>query len=154
MISLPKNKGKKYLHKYIRVDLTPMVDLGFLLITFFILTTTLQSHTVMKLIVPKDSDITTEIPVSKTLTFILERNDSIGYYEGMANAMTYAGFGAMRNMIQQKQAALGDKKDQMIIVIKPSDDCSYKNLVDALDEISISGCKRYFVDKPAKNEQL
>ncbi|MEJ7671259.1 MAG: biopolymer transporter ExbD [Chitinophagaceae bacterium] len=63
------------------MDLTPMVDLGFLLITFFILTTTMQSNTVMKLIIPKDSTDSTEVPGSTTLTFILERNDSIGYYE-------------------------------------------------------------------------
>jgi biopolymer transport protein ExbD len=149
-----KNTGKKYSHKSIRVDLTPMVDLGFLLITFFILTTTMQSHTVMKLIVPKDSKKTTEVAQSKTLTFILERNDSIGYYDGFAKEIKHSGFSSMRRLIQQKQLSLGNKKDGMIIIIKPTKDSSYKNFVDALDEIQINDCKHYFVADPEKNEVL
>ena len=143
-----KNSNKKYLHKNIRVDLTPMVDLGFLLITFFIVTTTMQSHTVMKLVVPKDSEKTTDVAQSKTLIFILERNDSIGYYDGHAKNIKYAGFGTMRNIIRQKQISLGNKKDSMIIIIKPTKGSSYKNFVDAMDEIYINGCKHYFVADP------
>lgn len=149
-----KNKGKKYVHKLIRVDLTPMVDLGFLLITFFILTTTMQSHTVMKLIVPKDTEITTPVARSKTITFILERNDSIGYYDGFAGNIQHAAFSAMRSIIQQKQASLGQKKNEMTLIIKPTKESSYKNFVDAMDEISISGCTIYFVAEPEKNEVL
>ncbi len=55
IISLNKRNGKKYMPKSIKVDLTPMVDLGFLLITFFILTTILQEQKEMKLFLPKDS---------------------------------------------------------------------------------------------------
>ena len=149
-----KNKGKKYPHKHIRVDLTPMVDLGFLLITFFILTTTMQSHTVMKLIVPKDSDITTPVAQTKTLTFILERNDSIGYYDGFAKNIKFASFSAMRSLIQQKQISLDKKKNDMIIIIKPTKESSYENFVDAMDEIYINDCKHYFIVEPDKNEKL
>ena len=151
-INTSKNSGKKYAHKLIRVDLTPMVDLGFLLITFFILTTTMQSHTVMKLIVPKDSERTTDVAQSRTITFILERNDSIGYYDGFAKDLKHAGFAEMRRLIWQKQISLGSKKDSMIIIIKPTKESSYKNFVDAMDEILISNCKTYFVAEPEKNE--
>ncbi|MEO5781777.1 MAG: biopolymer transporter ExbD, partial [Ginsengibacter sp.] len=101
-----KTKEKKYWHKHIRVDITPMVDLGFLLITFFILTTTLQANTTMKLIMPKDSTDSTLVSGSTTLTFILEKHDSIGYYDGIAKGIKHAGFGEMRNIIQKKQIDL------------------------------------------------
>jgi biopolymer transport protein ExbD len=156
-INTTKNAVKKYLHKNIRVDLTPMVDLGFLLITFFILTTTMQSHTVMKLIIPKDSTDSTEVPGSTTLTFIFDRNDSIGYYDGLAKEIKYAGFGAMRNIIQQKQISLVKNKidkRKLILVIKPTRESSYKNFVDAMDEIYINDCKHYFVAEPKKHEIL
>ena len=150
-------KSVKYLRQSIKVDLTPMVDLGFLLITFFILTTTMQSNTVMKLIIPKDSTDSTELPGSTTLTIILERNDSIGYYDGQSKKIKYDGFGAMRNIIQQKQISLVknqvDKK-KLILIIKPTKESSYKNFVDALDEIYINDCKHYFVAKPGQHEIL
>ena len=149
-----RNTGKKYSHKVIRVDLTPMVDLGFLLITFFILTTNMQLHKALRLIVPKDTDIKTPVGQSRTLTFILERNDSIGYYDGFAGNIKHAGFGAMRSIIRQKQISLGNQKDSMILIIKPTKESYYKNFVDAMDEILINSCKTYFVAEPEKNEVL
>ncbi|MDB5198543.1 MAG: biopolymer transporter ExbD [Chitinophagaceae bacterium] len=152
-----KNKDKKYLHKSIRVDLTPMVDLGFLLITFFILTTTMQANTAMKLILPEDSPDSTEVSGLKTLTFILIRNDSIGYYDGLAKEISYINFGAMRRIIQQKQVSLTNNhinKNELILIIKPTTESSYKNFIDALDEIYINDCKHYFVAEPGENEIL
>ena len=68
-----------------KVDLTPMVDLGFLLITFFVFTTSLSTPMVMKLSLPddltKDSSL---IPVSKTISFLLSGNSKIYYYNGVA----------------------------------------------------------------------
>ena len=150
-----KTKGKKYLHKSIRVDLTPMVDLGFLLITFFILTTTLQANTTMKLIMPKDSADSTLVSGLTVLTFILEKNDSIGYYDGLAKEIKYTGLGTMRNIIQQKQISLTNNhidRRELILIIKPTKESCYKNFIDALDEIHINDCKHYFVAEPGKNE--
>ncbi len=102
-LNISNNRSrKKYFHKHIRVDLTPMVDLGFLLITFFILTTTLQEQGVTKLVLPKDSIINTLLPASTTLTFILERSDSIGYYDGLSTEIRYENFASMRSIIRQK----------------------------------------------------
>ena len=92
-----------------------------------------------------------EVPKSKTLTFILERHDSIGYYDGLAKEIKYVGFGAMRNIIQQKQSSLVKNhinKDELIVIIKPTSESSYKNFVDVMDEISINDCKHYFVAEP------
>ena len=71
-----RNKSKRYsANKSIRVDLTPMVDLGFLLITFFILTTTLSEPTIAKLVLPKDVKINRPVKNSAVLTLKLIRND-------------------------------------------------------------------------------
>jgi len=152
-----KNTCKKYSHKQIRVDLTPMVDLGFLLITFFILTTSIQQPTAMKLIMPTDTGPPTPLHASSTLTFILQRHDSIGYYDGLAKEIKFSNFFAMRSIIQHKQMTLINNsidKNKLTLIIKPTTQCSYKNFIDALDEVTINDCKHYFIAEPEKGEVL
>src|SRR5205085_7304850 len=73
-------KGKKL---STRVDLTPMVDLGFLLITFFIFTTTLSEQKAMRLNLPKDDVKTPSTTAeSKTLSLLLCKDNKLKYYTG------------------------------------------------------------------------
>jgi biopolymer transport protein ExbD len=68
-----------------RVDMTPMVDLGFLLITFFVFTATMSSPTTMDLNMPKDTEKEEELNKAKAsgaLTIMLGKNDQVYYYEG------------------------------------------------------------------------
>lgn len=137
-----------------RVDLTPMVDLGFLLITFFIFTTTMSQPTAMKLFLPKDTDKPEEQNKAKesgALTILLGKDNHVFYYEGIldnANASTNfksANFGngddGIRTAILRKKASTNP--EDFVIVIKPSDECDYKNVVDILDEMAINLIKRY-----------
>ncbi|MGB8194462.1 MAG: biopolymer transporter ExbD [Chitinophagaceae bacterium] len=131
-----------------RVDLTPMVDLGFLLITFFIFTTTMSQPTAMQLFLPKDTDKPEEqnkVKASGALTIMLGANDVIYYYEGelQPNGTNFktTTFKEVRNVIMDKKKAT-DPKDFMV-VIKPDNEATYKNTVDILDEMTINDVKRY-----------
>ncbi len=144
-----KNKSNR---KNIKIDLTPMVDLGFLLITFFILATTLSQPTIAKLIVPKDSDTTTtKVSKGTVLTLMLMRNDSIKYFEGNIpgpESMRYCSFASLRSVLQQKQKRvaeiLGDK-EKTVIIICPGNESTYKDFINVLDEIQINDIRHYFV---------
>lgn len=145
---------KKAKKQSTRVDLTPMVDLGFLLITFFIFTTTMSQPTAMKLFLPKDTDNPEEQNKAKesgALTILLGKDDHIFYYEGILNTenasanFKSANFGSgedgIRNVILRKKATTNEK--DLVIVIKPSDECNYKNVIDMLDEMTINVVKTY-----------
>jgi biopolymer transport protein ExbD len=130
-----------------RVDLTPMVDLGFLLITFFVFTTTMSQPTAMKLFLPKDTDEKDQNKAkeSGSLTLMLGKNRSVYYYEGIlkpdgSNFKT-TNFTGIRQVILDKKRSTppGD----LVIVIKPDEDATFKDVVDALDEMTINVIKRY-----------
>ena len=106
-----------------RVDLTPMVDLGFLLITFFIFTTTMSQPTAMKLFLPKDVEEKDQnkLKASGALTIMLAKNNNIFYYEGElapdGSNFKSSNFKDIRKIIIDKKRVT-DPKDFMI-VIKP-----------------------------------
>jgi len=130
-----------------RVDLTPMVDLGFLLITFFIFTTTMSQPTAMKLNLPKDTvkpDEQNKLKESAALTVMPSKSDMVYYYEGLDPSKLQSSTfkkNAIRDIILDKKRRT-DPKDFMVI-IKPTKDATYKNTVDILDEMKIDDVKRY-----------
>lgn len=140
-----------------RVDLTPMVDLGFLLITFFIFTTTLNQPKTMMLSMPVDSPDSSEAKDSETISFILEGNNKIAYYNGndIQNIQATNYSSALRNIIQQKQkdvSLLSGDRSRTVILIKPTKEASYKNIVDILDEMQINNVERYVLMEVNKSE--
>jgi len=131
-----------------RVDLTPMVDLGFLLITFFIFTTTVSQPTAMKLALPDNKAKPEEQNKAKesgALTILLGKDNNVFYYEGILqpNATNFkaTNFKEIRDVIIHKKQTT-DTAD-LVIVIKPNDESTYKNVVDILDEMLINETNRY-----------
>lgn len=131
-----------------RVDLTPMVDLGFLLITFFIFTTTMSQPTAMKLNLPKDTDKPEEqnkLKESGAFTMLLGKNGNVYYYEGQldpsASNLKQSTMKKIRDEIIRKKRST--PPDDLMVVIKASDQSTYKDVVDALDEMTINDIKRY-----------
>jgi biopolymer transport protein ExbD len=131
-----------------RVDLTPMVDLGFLLITFFIFTTTMSQPTAMKLNLPKDTDKPEEqnkLKESGALTLLLGKNHAVYYYEGQldptaSNFQTTTMKKIRDEIIRKKRST---PPEDFMVVIKPGEESTYKDVVDALDEMTINDIKRY-----------
>ncbi|WP_165044065.1 biopolymer transporter ExbD [Dysgonomonas sp. ZJ709] len=172
-------KRNKMTRKLLSVDFTPMVDMNMLLICFFMFCTTLSMPQVMDIAVPaKDTENTgaTEIPQSRTLTFILGEDDKVYYYAGIADYDNFASLKAtdyegMRNVLLERNAvsiakirelkqkryqkqisdqdykigveAIKKSDESIIAVIKPTNDSSFRNLVDALDEMQICGVGVY-----------
>lgn len=148
-----KGRSKKTSTK---VDMTPMVDLAFLLITFFMLTTTFGKPQAMQVNMPDktENEDTAPVPSSKAFTILLGENDKIFYYSGYedpdVNITDYSSQG-IRKIVLEKQAEV----DKLVIVIKPSPKSRYKNLVDILDEMEITNSKRYaIVDITPVDEEL
>ncbi|MFM6983424.1 MAG: ExbD/TolR family protein [Chitinophagaceae bacterium] len=150
-----KKHGKKRSKKLsTKVDLTPMVDLAFLLITFFMLTTTLNKPNAMELNMPKktDEDKKAKIDEGLLLNLILDKDNTVWWYEGMTatdlKRTIFASEKGIRDIIYWKQDQLQKSygsKDTMICIIKTTDDANYKGMVDALDEMEITDVKRYSI---------
>jgi hypothetical protein len=145
-----------------RVDLTPMVDLAFLLITFFMLTTTLNKPKAMQLNMPKKTEKEEEQDVAdcQVLNVLLDTLDHIWYYNGLQVAglkQTSYGEDGVRKIIMDKMKAVPadgsclthqGKPRQAIVLIKMLKGSRYKNMVDILDEMDITGCKIYAIQEP------
>ena len=147
-----------------RVDMTPMVDLGFLLITFFIFTSTMSTPSTMDLFMPKDTDKDEEQNKAKesgALTVLLSKENHVYYYEGQlapdASNFTSTSFDpekGIRKVIMNKKRTT--PVEDLVIVIKPGPEATYKNTVDILDEMTINDIKRFaMVDiLPVENELI
>jgi biopolymer transport protein ExbD len=131
-----------------------MVDLGFLLITFFIFTTTMSQPTSLNLNMPKDTekpDENTKVKESGSLTLMLGKGNVIYYYYGAdPSTMQTTGYKDVRNIILEKKKKT--PAEDFFVIIKPDNDATYKNAVDILDEMNINDVGRYAMVKPTPDE--
>ena len=147
--------GKKLHKKSTTVDLTPMVDLGFLLISFFVFTTTMARPKAMNIIMPDDKVPPGDIVcASCALTVLLQKNNVVKYYEGIANASTVlkeTNFSpeGIRTIILQKIKSLahvkGKTADDFVLIIKPTDESSFSSFVNMMDEAAINIVTHYYI---------
>jgi len=128
-----------------RIDMTPMVDLAFLLLTFFVMTTTLNKPQTMEITMPekpKEEDKQPMVNEKRVLTLVLGENDKIYWYLGITDpkveVTNYSNDG-VRKVLLRENAQI----KEMVVLIKPSDESRYRNVVDILDEMNISNIARY-----------
>ena len=177
-----KGKQKKMT---IRVDFTPMVDMNMLLITFFMLCTSLSKPQTMEISMPSnDKSITeedqTKVKASRAITLILGGVDRVFYYTGEPNYEDYTSLkettyeaDGLRAMLMGRNAdivakikalkaeklekkfsdeeyneramKIKDVNTAPVVMIKATDDATYENLVDALDEMQICSISKYAI---------
>ena len=161
-----------------------MVDLGFLLITFFMLTTTLIKPQTMEIAMPSKDKVTeeeqTKVKASRAVTIILGKNNKVFYYEGtrvndidpVVTTTDFSAEGIRRFLLtknydimlkvqdlkakkdsekmsdeefEKEKTTIISDKSAPIVIIKPNNDCSYRNLIDILDEMAICNIGRYTI---------
>ncbi len=153
-----------------RIDLTPMVDLGFLLITFFVFTANLNKPNTMDIFMPREGGTPTEIPHHTAMTIFLSKEHHIFYltsYDAMNNAFdklrsTNFQNNGIREALLQHTASVNmafanhqkgsTNHDTPFILIKPDASSQYSDLVDLLDELAIANIHHYAIMDIDKNE--
>jgi biopolymer transport protein ExbD len=150
MGAIDNNSDKRSL----RIDFAPMVDLGFLLITFFIFTTKLTETKAFKLNVPDDTVVVdgTQAPESTTITLQLKGGGIVDYYEGREEKPLQKGTLSLyaQNTVRKQ---LMYKRNRIIqqfgsdsnytVLIEPGIKTSYKEMIDVLDEMQILAIGKY-----------
>ncbi len=147
MAEISAPNGKRTLPP--RIDLTPMVDLAFLLITFFIFNTTLTNPTAMTTLLPADSTDSTQVAQSGAVNLIAGENGILLYtgdriHEG--KKLDYRAPELLRThllSIQQNLLRREGNDDKLFVMIKPTGKAEFGNVVNLLDEMKICSMKRY-----------
>ena len=138
----------------LNIDFAPMVDLGFLIITFFIFTTKLTEAKAFKLNVPDDTQIKipTNTTESATITLQLKGNGVVDYYEGFEQkplqkgTLTLYAQNSVRTHLIDKRNRIIQKlgtDSNYVVLIQPTTKTSYKEVVDVLDEMQILAIGKY-----------
>ncbi|MCS6821101.1 MAG: biopolymer transporter ExbD [Microscillaceae bacterium] len=159
-----KKKGAKKMST--KIDMTPMVDLAFLLITFFMLTTTFSKPQTMELNMPDKSkdekNKSMKVKESRTLTLIMGKNrKTVYYYDGKfepeETKLKKVDYDKIRSFLLKKKEEKGYNEKgepQIIVLIKFEDKAKYKNMVDLLDEMHICEIPTYAIVDISEAERL
>jgi biopolymer transport protein ExbD len=163
--SKPKKIRSRKLNS--RVDLTAMVDLAFLLITFFMLTTSLSKPKSMDLAMPDREGHSMPVDENRTMTILIGEDNKTKCYMGMLTdhtpkEITLGTRNLRRELAVRKKeaqaysAAKGKPEQGLIVVIKPGKQSNYGNLVDVLDEMAIGEIPTYAIAdiEPKENDLL
>lgn len=135
-----------------RIDMTPMVDLAFLLLTFFILTATFSKHRVMDLEMPDKTSID-NLPVEdiNVLNLVLADNNRIYWWIGLDPPVKLTNYSkdGIRKILLEKS-----NNPKLMVLIKPRDESRYENMVNLLDEIEITRVKRYAIVEFTEDDKM
>ncbi|NBC24608.1 MAG: hypothetical protein GVX78_03220, partial [Bacteroidetes bacterium] len=138
-------------------DMNAMVDLAFLLLTFFMLTTTMVKPKVMEIVMPvpsqdeKKEDVQ-PIKESRAISLLPLSEGRLYLYKGLSvesvQKISYGKEG-LRATLQEILPTI----DKPIVIIKPHPECNFRNLVDVLDEMNVLNVERYAIDEFSEKDR-
>ncbi|HTD93090.1 MAG TPA: biopolymer transporter ExbD [Chitinophagaceae bacterium] len=146
----------------VKTDMTPMVDLGFLLIAFFVMTTELSKPSVVTLAMPKGDEPSMPVGRSTSLTVLLGGENEVYYYVsdwpsavigGRVFPTTLSELSGIGHIIRERQGWLAGRREELMLMIKPGKETNFRNLINILDEATINKVKRYAVLKQDVSEK-
>jgi len=142
-----------------RIDLTAMVDLAFLLITFFIMATSLAKPKAMSLAMPIPESPPEPVSDLRTMSVCLGKDNKVMWYMGMPEKpltkpqlVDYSKKGLRAALMAKSKEILRSSRKPLIVILKPSDHSVYSNFVAALDEFNISNIQTYAVANITPND--
>lgn len=147
-------KRVKVSRQSVFTDMNAMVDLAFLLLTFFMLTTTMEKPKSMEMVmpVPEDEERPADnqaVKESNALTLVPLPDNDLAVYRGLSSESVQLVPYGEQGLRTEINAFLAQSSEP-VVIIKPHPESSYLNLVDLLDEMRISGVKRYALDDFSK----
>ena len=160
-LSTSAPRGKRRIRRQrlsMRIDMTPMVDLAFLLITFFMLTTALTKPFALQVDKPSDDGPDTArrktIHEKNLITLVLAENNNIYWFMGMTDPKIeitdFSSEGVRKILLSKKE-----EFEYLYVFIKATEQSRYKNLVDILDEMIITEITNYSImDVTPDDEKL
>ena len=129
------HKAKRRLN--VRIDMTPMVDVVMLLITFFMLTTVFNRPQTMEINMPQEG-ATVEVAESNLLTLRVATGDRLYWNLGVEPPQGLE-FAQLRPLLTQRLAA----NPSLITLVKVDRESSYKSMVDVMDELNLANITRF-----------
>lgn len=123
-----------------RIDLTPLVDITFLLLTFFMFTTTMLKPQIMEMRIPPEMYAKVEVRASELLTLLLTKENKLFWYKGMPeenNKPQEIPFNKLRSLVVEKNLE-PNVRNKLITVLKISPDANYASVIRALDELNLA----------------
>jgi biopolymer transport protein ExbD len=136
-----RKKGKKHKEKKrinIRIDMTPMVDVIMLLLTFFMLTTVFSSPQTMEINIPPENETKVEVPMSYLLTLRVTKEGTIYYNIGIEMPKAVA-FNDLHTLLVESLK----NTPKLICLLKVNRDAIYDTMVNIMDEINLAGVTRF-----------
>lgn len=121
----------------IRIDMTPMVDVAFLLLIFFMVTTVFRTPQALEINLPPDKDVQVEVAESKVLTIRVLPDDRAFFKRGTDPWAR----STMVNLANVFKAYKGN--DELVVVIKIDRECKFSGMVDIIDELDLAGLSRF-----------